>query len=66
LIQDPGYKIQDSGYRIQDTGYKIQDTGSRIQDSGSRNQDQSILAILFIATAKFQYSILCNFMVISK
>jgi hypothetical protein len=53
LILDTGYRMQDSRYRISDTGFKIQEPETRIQD-------QSILATVFIAFAKFEYSILCN------
>jgi len=41
----------------------MQDPGFKIQESGTRIQNQSILATVFPATAKFEYSILCNYRV---
>jgi|GEM_PF-5291869 len=60
-------QMLDALYRIQDTRFKIHDAlmmkSNNIWYPETRIQDQSILAMVFIATAKFEYSNLCNYRV---
>jgi hypothetical protein len=80
-IQDTRFRIQDTRFRIQDTGYRmlgmpdipqythvgvqkhpasLRGVGSTSRRPETRIQDQSILAM-----AKFKYSILCNYGIIT-
>jgi hypothetical protein len=62
---ETGFRIQDSGCRVHTLmmkSKKIQNSASSVESyPETRIQDKSILIKVFIATAKFEYSILYNY-----